>query len=178
MKKRKGLFLLDALLGLLILSSLAAALYPLLGQAAYLIDRSAKRGRIIGEGLYAMDFMTEHMRNHLKPVAVSSWKGDQYTYYDYNEKQVASPYTLYVDKEKLYLELYNGLVQPITGESGGKVEAFAFQRVPETAIFTRENDGCIHIGFQIFHQMSGEKWEAYTSIIPYADYYKKGTSYD
>ena len=107
MKKRKGLFLLDALLGLLILSSLAVALYPLLGQAAYLADWASKRGRMVGESMYVMDDITEHLRNDLKSSRVGPYEmyqQDRYTYYAYNEKNKESPYTLYIDNEKLYLE--------------------------------------------------------------------------
>ncbi len=176
MKRRKGLFLLDAMLGLLILSSLSIALYPLLGQAVYLADWAAKRGRMIGEGLYVMDEMTEHLRNDLKVSQVKageSYRGNRYTYYAYNQKDKVSPYTFYVDKEKLYLNLYGETNAPLTGESSGKVESFAFQAPAEGTVFERTGIGPIHISFQFSHQMSGEKLFCETSILPYADYYEK-----
>lgn len=59
MKKRKGLFLLEALLALLILASLAAALFPLAGQAAKAEILASVRGKLGNQGLFAMDFMVE-----------------------------------------------------------------------------------------------------------------------
>ena len=177
MKKRKGLFLLDALLGLLILSSLAVALYPLLGQAAYLADWASKRGRMVGESMYVMDDITEHLRNDLKSSRVGlheMYQQDRYTYYAYDEKNRVSPYTLYIDNEKLYLDVYGKTTAPLTGETSGKVEAFAFNAPQDGTMFQREGTGPVHVSFYFSHQMSGERLSCETSILPYSDYYRKG----
>lgn len=177
MKKRKGLLLLDALLGLLILSSVAVALYPLLGQAAYLADWANKRGRMVGESLYVMDEITEHLRNDLKTSRVSShevYQQDRYTYYAYDKKNRVSPYTLYIDKEKLYLDIYGETVAPLTGETSDKVEAFAFHAPRDKTLFQKEGTGPVHVSFYFSHQMSGERLACETSILSYSDYYKKG----
>lgn len=182
MKKRKGLFLLDALLGLLILSSLAVALYPLLGQAAYLADWASKRGRMVGESMYVMDEITEHLRNDLKLSRVGlheMYQQDQYTYdaYVYDEKKkvvVPMSYTLYIDKEKLYLNIHGETTAPLTGETSGKVEAFSFQAPQDKTMFQREGAGPVHVSFYFSHQMSGERLSCETAILPYADYYRKG----
>ena len=181
MKKRKGLLLLDALLGLLILSSLAAALYPLLGQAAYLADWASKRGRMLGESLFVMDEITEHLRNDLKPSRVGTnevYQQDRYTYYAYDEKNRISPYTLYIDKEKLYLDVYGKTVAPLTGETGDKVESFAFHAPQDGTLFQKEGTGPSHVSFYFSHQMSGETLSCETSILPYSDYYRKGNPFD
>lgn len=178
MKERKGMLLLDALIGLLLLSSLAAALFPLLGQGVYILDETAKRGRLVGEGLYAMDFMGEQVRNNLDTGQTDFLSSNRYTYKTYDERNRISPYTLYIDKEKLYIQLYTGRTEPVTGESSGKVEAFAFQTQEGKSLFTRQGTGPLHMAFQLFHQMSGNRWEGETSMIPYADYYRKGNVYE
>lgn len=178
MKRRRGMLLLDALIGLVLLSSLAVGLFPLLAQGVYLLDQVAKRGRLVGEGLYAMDFMGEHVRNNLETGKTDFLSSNQYTYRTYDERNQISPYTLYIDKEKLYVQLYTGRTEPVTGESSGKVEAFAFQNQAGKFLFTRQTVGPLHMAFQLFHQMSGNRWEGETSILPYADYYKKGTAYE
>ena len=73
MKKRKGLFLLEALLALLILASLAAALFPLAGQAAKAEILASVRGKLGNQGLFAMDFMVE--KNQEQPAVHGPWRG-------------------------------------------------------------------------------------------------------
>lgn len=75
MKKRKGLFLLEALLALLILASLAAALFPLAGQAAKAEILASVRGKLGNQGLFAMDFMVEKIRNNRRSMAGSMGTG-------------------------------------------------------------------------------------------------------
>lgn len=176
--RRKGMLLLDALIGILLLSSLAAAFFPLLGQGVYILDEMAKRGRLAGEGLYAMDFMGEQVRNNLDTGNTEFLSANRYTYRTYDERNRISPYTLYMDKEKLYVQLYTGRTEPITGESSGKVESFAVQTQEGKSLFTRQDRGPLHMAFRIFHQMSGNRWDGETSILPYADYYRKGSVYE
>ena len=64
--KRRGYILLEALIALFLIASLSAMLYPFAAEAVRAVDLMAKRSRIAGEGLYAMDFMTEQLRNALK----------------------------------------------------------------------------------------------------------------
>lgn len=64
--KRRGYILLEALIALFLIASLSAVLYPFAAEAVRAVDLMAKRSRIAGEGLYAMDFMTEQLRNTLK----------------------------------------------------------------------------------------------------------------
>lgn len=64
--KRRGYILLEALIALFLIALLSAVLYPFAAEAVRAVDLMAKRSRIAGEGLYAMDFMTEQLRNALK----------------------------------------------------------------------------------------------------------------
>ena len=83
--KRRGYILLEALIALFLIASLSAALYPFAAEAVRAVDLMAKRSRIAGEGLYAMDFMTEQLRNTLKRGEASSISGDTYSYEAYNQ---------------------------------------------------------------------------------------------
>lgn len=83
--KRRGYILLEALIALFLIASLSAALYPFAAEAVRAADLMAKRSRIAGEGLYAMDFMTEQLRNALKRETASSISGDTYSYEAYNQ---------------------------------------------------------------------------------------------
>ncbi len=172
MTKRKGYFLLDGLIGLLILSALSAALFPFASVAIHAMDRLGHRGRLVSEGMYAMDFMVEKVRNNLATggTAISS---DAFSFKAYNQSNVASTYKLYVDTEKLKLLLYTGSSEPVTGTTSGK-EAYAFGRVDETPVFRRSGRGPLEIGFQMHHQMSGEAANFSSSVLAYTDFYKKG----
>lgn len=64
--KRRGYILLEALIALFLIASLSAVLYPFAAEAVRAVDLMAKRSRIAGEGLYAMDFMTEQLPMRLR----------------------------------------------------------------------------------------------------------------
>ena len=64
--KRKGIILLETVLYILLLSLLAAAVLPFVGQTARLISLFQIRGRMTEQSLFAVDFMTEKLRNHLE----------------------------------------------------------------------------------------------------------------
>lgn len=171
MKKRKGYFLLDGLLGLLMIAALSAALFPFAAAALDCVDRLTHRGRLYSEGMYAMDFMVEKLRNDLNEgsAAISA---DAFSYKDYNQSGVASTYKLYVDAEKLKLLLYTGSSEPVTGTTSGK-EAYAFREIDKAPVF-RRSAGPLEIGFQMHHQMSGEDADFHTAILSYTHFYRKG----
>lgn len=130
MKKRKGLFLLEALLALLILASLAAALFPLAGQAAKAEILASVRGKLENQGLFAMDFMVEKIRNNRRAMVLGGVHGNRYDYRAPTGQGTIGTYRLFEDQEKLKVQLYNDVVQPITGDRGGSVEEYVF-RHPE-----------------------------------------------
>lgn len=57
--KRKGFLLLEALISLFILTSLALSIFPLATETARVIDSLARRGRLSSEVLSVSDYMTE-----------------------------------------------------------------------------------------------------------------------
>ena len=172
MKKRKGYFLLDGLIGLLILSALSAALFPFAASALKASDRLTHRGRLVSEGMYAMDFMVEKTRNDLQ-AGGTSISSDAFSFKAYNQSDVVSTYKLYVDAEKLKLLLYTGSVEPVTGTTSGK-ETYAFREIESALVFQKAGRGPLEIGFQMHHQMSGEDADFHTRILSYTDFYRKG----
>ena len=175
MKKRKGLFLLEALLALLILASLAAALFPLAGQAAKAEILASVRGKLENQGLFAMDFMVEKIRNN-RHSAAGGVRGNSYDYRDFTARGTEGTYRFFVDREKLKLRLYNDNIQPLTGEYTGP-EAYAF--LPgRPSLFRQVEGGPVIISFTMHHQMMGMDRDFETSVIPYADFYKKKEVYE
>ena len=163
--KRKGFLLLEALISLFILTSLALSIFPLATETARVIDSLARRGRLSSEALSVSDYMTEQA-----PVS-----GDRYTYYDLNERDVEARYTFYIDREKLKLLLYNGLSEPVTGEKTGTGETIIFSP-SEDPVFSQEM-GALHLHFLMEHKNGIDQVDCETSVIPYADLYKKGQPY-
>lgn len=94
--KRKGFLLLEALISLFILTSLALSIFPLATETARVIDSLARRGRLSSESLSVSDYMTEKIRNGRR-MAQAPVSGDRYTYYDLNERDVEARYTFYID---------------------------------------------------------------------------------
>lgn len=174
--KRRGYILLEALIALFLIASLSAALYPFASEAVRAVDLVAKRSRIAGEGMYAVDFMTEQLRNNLKRETAASISGDAYSYYAYNQSGEAKKYRLFLDREKLKLDVYGTTTEPVTGTTSGKEEyALTCEKGP---LFAKNGEGALAMSFSIVHRSSGEAMHFQTSLLSYADFYRKGESYE
>lgn len=171
--KRKGFLLLESLIALVLMASAASAVFPVAGN----MGRAVLSGRLFGDmgetALFAVDFMTEKIRNDLTPMK-KPVQGSRFDYHDWNEYNQQSRYTLYLEDEKLKVELYNGVRQPVTGGERGD-ESIAFQA--GSPLFYQEGGGPVHIRF-ILHHRKGKEREYETSILSYADFYRKGDVYD
>ena len=174
--KRKGFLLLEALAGLLLISALAASVFPLAGRVANLLALDEIRGKMGETGLFAMDFMTEKIRN-TKNTAVQPLGSSSYTYYAKNERGAISPYRFSLNQEKLKLTLYNGLVEPVTGEKSGSGEEIPLAE-GEKGLFRRQALGPLHVSFTLGQAKEGQQRDFETSILPYADFYEKGKIYE
>ena len=123
--KRKGFILMEVLLALLLLSALAAAVFPILGQTMGAAVFMERRGRAANEAVFAADFMIEKIRNNLRESA-AQMSGNVYRYEAYiwvkdgkdKKKKVRAPYSFFVEGEKLKVRLHNGMSEPVTGEYG------------------------------------------------------------
>lgn len=174
--KRRGYILLEALIALFLIASLSAALYPFAAEAVRTVDLMAKRSRIAGEGLYAVDFMTEQLRNALKRETASSISGDTYSYYAYNQSGEEKKYRFFLDQEKLKLDVYGMTTEPVTGMTSGK-EEYALT-CEEGPLFVKNGEGALAISFSILHRPSGEMMDFRTRLLSYADFYRKGQRYE
>ena len=141
--KRRGYILLEALIALFLIASLSAVLYPFAAEAVRAVDLMAKRSRIAGEGLYAMDFMTEQLRNALKRGTASSISGDTYSYEAYNQSGEEKTYRFFLNQEKLKLDVYGMTTEPVTGTTSGK-EEYALT-CEEGPLFVKNGEGALVI---------------------------------
>lgn len=174
--KRRGYILLEALIALFLIASLSAVLYPFAAEAVRAVDLMAKRSRIAGEGLYAMDFMTEQLRNTLKSGTDVSISGNAYSYEAYNQSGEAKTYRFFLDQEKLKLDVYGVTTEPVTGTTSGK-EEYALT-CEEGPLFAKNGEGALAISFSMVHRPSGETMDFRTSLLSYADFYRKGQRYE
>lgn len=172
--KRKGFLLLEALMALLLISGLAISVFPLAGRLSGALILGGFKGRMGETGLFAMDFMTEKVRNTEKPSI--SPVNERFTYSVRNGEDVLS-YWLYLDRQKLKVLLYDGHVEPITGEETGSTE-----EIPVIAgkdgLFRRQGKGPLHMSFSLLRPVEGIRSDFETSILPYADFYEKGKVYE
>ena len=174
--KRRGYILLEALIALFLIASLSAVLYPFAAEVVRAVDLMAKRSRIAGEGLYAMDFMTEQLRNALNRGEASSISGDTYSYEAYNQSRKVKTYRFFLDQEKLKLDVYGMTTEPVTGTTSGKEEyALTYGEGP---LFVKNGEGSLAISFSILHRPSGKMMDFRTSLLSYADFYRKGQRYE
>ena len=178
--KRRGYILLEALIALFLIASLSAALYPFAAEAVRAVDLMTKRSRIAGEGLYAMDFMTEQLRNALQRGTDASISGNAYSYEaysrTYNQSGEVKTYRFFLDQEKLKLDVYGRTTEPVTGTTSGQ-EEYALT-CEEGPLFVKNGEGALAISFSILHRSSGEMMDFRTSLLSYADFYRKGQRYE
>ena len=173
--RRKGVILLDGLMALFLISALAMMVLPLAGSWLSALERGRTGTKLSETGLFTMDFMVEKIRNNRKPMA-DVVKENRYDYQAVTDKGTDGTYRFFVDREKLKLQLYNDSIQPITGEYTGP-EAYAF--LPgKKSLFHQEGGGPVVISFTMHHQMMGMDRDFETSVIPYAEFYKKGEVYE
>lgn len=169
--KRKGIILLETVLYILLLSLLAAAVLPFVGQTARLISLFEIRGRMTEQSLFAVDFMTEKLRNHLE-CTETAYTGNALTYRAYNEKKKKAEYRFLIRDDKLKVRLYNGVTQPVTGENISYKEEIAFLTPEGGSVFRRFEKGLVILSFEMVHTRSGEKRTVETAVLPYRDFYR------
>lgn len=173
--RRKGVILLDGLMALFLISALAMMVLPLAASWFSALERGRTGTKLSETGLFAMDFMVEKIRNN-RHSAAGGVRGISYDYRDFTARGTERTYRFFVDREKLKLRLYNGNIQPLTGEYTGP-EAYAF--LPgRPSLFRQVEGGPVTISFTMHHQMMGMDRDFETSVIPYADFYKKRKVYE
>ena len=173
--RRKGVILLDGLMALFLISALAMMVLPLAGSWLSALERGRTGTKLSETGLFAMDFMVEKIRNN-RSRAGDGVRGNRYDYQAFTAGGGEGSYSFFVDREKLKLQLYNDNIQPLTGEYTGP-EAYAF--LPgRPSLFRQAEGGPVTISFTMHHQMMGMDRDFETSVIPYADFYKKGEVYE
>lgn len=173
--RRKGVILLDGLMALFLISALAMMVLPLAGSWLSALERGRTGTKLSETGLFAMDFMVEKIRNN-RSRAGDGVRGNSYDYRDFTARGTEGTYRFFVDREKLKLRLYNDNIQPLTGEYTGP-EAYAF--LPgRPSLFRQVEGGPVIISFTMHHQMMGMDRDFETSVIPYADFYKKREVYE
>ena len=169
--KRKGIILLETVLYILLLSLLAAAVLPFVGQTARLISLFQIRGRMTEQSLFAVDFMTEKLRNNLE-CTETVYAGNELASHAYNKKKKKAEYRFLIRDDKLKVRLYNGVTQPVTGESISYKEEIAFLPPEGGSVFRRFEKGLVRLSFEMVHTRSGEKRTVETAVLPYRDFYR------
>ena len=155
--KRKGFIFMEVLLALLLLSALAAAVFPILGQTAGAMAFMDRRGRAVNEAVFAADFMIEKIRNNLRASA-AQMSGNVYRYEAYiwvkdgknKKKKVRAPYSFFVEGEKLKT---------------------AFLPPEEGSVFQVQPKGLVNVSFRMESRSPKEVYAVKTAILPYRDFY-------
>lgn len=176
--KRKGFIFMEVLLALLLLSALASAVFPILGQTAGAMAFMDRRRRAVNEAVFAADFMIEKIRNNLRESA-AQMSGNVYRYEAYiwvkdgkdKKKKVRAPYSFFVEGEKLKVRLHNGMSEPVIGENTGSTEMTAFLLPEKGSVFQVQPKGLVNVSFRMESRNPKEVYAVKTAILPYRDFY-------
>lgn len=93
-------------------------------------------------------------------------------YQAYNKKKKKAEYRFLIRDDKLKVRLYNGVTQPVTGESISYKEEIAFLPPEGGSVFRRFEKGLVRLSFEMVHTRSGEKRTVETAVLPYRDFYR------
>lgn len=173
--RRSGWLLAESLLALLFLSLLAAAVLPLAGNAYRVLRDAALRGHISESVLTCTQYITEAVRSGRRRT-VKAGAGDQYKFYDISTYGDDRAYTFQLSGSSLKILLYTGSVQPLTGGETG-MDVLKFRR-EGSHLFTWDETGLLRFSFSVESEETGLKKVGLSSVLPYADYYRKGDFYE
>lgn len=145
--RRSGIIVWEALIGIVLLGMVYMAAGPLVSHALRGAAQNKTKTESGLELLFALHFMEEKIRGAEDSGCHVSSDGEVFSYLEIRDGRPES-YAFYVTKEKLYVRLYNGRIQPVTGKSGGPYEATAF--VSGRPLFVMPGKGLlqIHCGMQ------------------------------
>lgn len=104
--------------------------------------------------------------------------GNRYDYRAPTGQGTIGTYRLFEDQEKLKVQLYNDVIQPITGDRGGSVEEYVFRHPEGGHLFEQADNGPVTISFTLARPIGRESLDFETAVIPYADFYGKGKTYE
>lgn len=182
---RHGFLLLDFLIGLAVLSLLAAGAVPAIAAISAYAAAMETRAKVQEDAVFAADYITDRIRYCLdrtqpqkEPIYTAV-----YSYQDYDENENPNFYWIIAEKKRWFIKLYTGRQQPITGDSndgtdlkytlvqfknGGKVLPY----------FTIYPHGLVRISYQIERVIPSASYELTTSILPLRDYFLVGDFYE
>lgn len=72
--------------------------------------------------------------------------------------------------------MYGRTTEPVTGTTSGK-EEYALT-CEEGLLFVKNGERPLAISFSLLHRPSGETMDFRTSLLSYADFYRKGQRYE
>lgn len=134
-----------------------------------------RRGYILLEALIAL-FLIASLSAVLYPFAAEAVRAVDLMAKRSRIAGEEKTYRFFLDQEKLKLDVYGRTTEPVTGTTSGK-EEYALT-CEEGSLFVKNGEGSLAISFSILHRPSGEMMDFRTSLLSYADFYRKGQRYE
>lgn len=183
--KRRGFFILDFLIGLAVLSLLAAGAMPAITAVFSYTAELESRAKVQEDAVFAADYMTDRIRYCLdrtrpEPEPIHTYA---YAYQDYDENEKPNSYWISAEKKRWVIKLYNGSQQPITGDSNdGTDPKYALENFKGNGeilpYFTIYPHGLVRISYRIARVTPAVSYDLTTSILPLRDYFLVGEPYE
>lgn len=176
-RKRRGLVLLEVVIGLLILSLMAGAVCPMILQVSEIMVTITRNIRLMEDGLFAEEYMADKVRHSLvRTKTDGAYVEAIHPFYAYNQDGIRKMYSLSRESGAWYLLLYDGKGrQPITGDSG-KVPEYAVE-AGTRSYFMVQPGGLLQLSYRMEHP-SGADFIVETAVLPLYDYFQVGDPYE
>lgn len=168
--RHKGFILMELLIALMLMASLALFIFPLFREFLSGERLVMERSQAVEQGVWATDLMIEHIKNN-RARTKEAKEGDRYAFYRGNLIRERLRYEFRLIGKSLYVQLYNGAMQPITGgsEKEGNVKVFP---PADGSVFRVKRHGLVEIFYKFGKENGEQLYEIRTAVVPYEDLYQ------
>lgn len=168
--RHKGFIFMELLIALMLMASLALFMFPLFREFLSGERLVMERSQAVEQGVWATDLMIEHIKNN-RARTKEAKEGDRYVYYRSNQIRGRLRYEFRLIGKSLHVQLYNGVIQPITGgsEKEGNVKVFP---PADGRVFRVKRHGLVEIFYKFGKENGEQLYEIRTAVVPYEDLYQ------
>ena len=176
--KRHGFLMAEALLALGILSLVAVAAFPLIGQMGNVMTNIRHRMRCREDALFSAQYTAEAARFALaRTTAAETTAADSYSFKRKSDNNGIQTFGFSVSGGVLRFNVYQAGAQPLTGDTTARPE-YVVRHGERASYFTTHPGGLLQISYQVLRRETGETFAVETAVLPLHDFLRSGDYFE